>query len=341
MSLQVSENTYLPWHEAHFRQLLAERGRLPHAVLIHGREGIGKLKFARAAAQTLLCESPQSGLMCGLCAACGWFGAGSHPDFRLIEPAALAESEEAEQGTGKSSARILIEQIRDLADFINVSSHRGGAKVVLIHPAEALNPNAANALLKGLEEPPAATYFLLVAHRIHFLLPTLRSRCRHIALPVPTADAAAAWLGAQGVPDPALALAHTGNAPLLALALDGREFWRRRHDFLDHMAARPFDPLATAEQVCDCPMRDVLTWLQKWTFDLVFQKIAGRIRYNPDRVSAIAATAARIEPVPILRLHRELLKLQRVIDHPLNPRLLLEQLLLDYTAAVESSHRAS
>lgn len=337
--MQATVNQCLPWHEASFRQLLEERGRLPHALLIHGRGGIGKLRFASALSQALLCESPSAG--CGRCDACGWFASNNHPDFRLIEPAAPEEADQEEQASSKGRARILIEQIRGLADFINVSSHRGGSKVVVIHPAEALNVNAANALLKNLEEPPEGALFLLVTHRIQFLLPTIRSRCRQIALPAPKEDEAVAWLTAQGLPEPHLALAHTGNAPVLALELEEGDFWQRRNAFLAHVADRRFDPLTAAEEVCDYPLREVVGWLQKWTFDLVLQKCLGKVRYNPDRASAIAALSAEVDPVRMLRFHREVLGLQRVIDHPLNPRLLLEQLLLDYAATLKHTTAAS
>lgn len=331
----------LPWHRSPFERLISTRAQLPHALLIHGRQGIGKLLFARSLAQSLLCEAPTgAGVACERCPACGWFESSNHPDFRLIEPGSLAESEEDESAPDKGSTQILIEQIRELPDFINISSHRGGAKVVLIQPAEALNVNASNALLKNLEEPPPDTFFLLVAHRVHYLLPTIRSRCRQMALPGPEPEAAIEWLRAQGVQDAALALAQTGNSPLLAQQLAGREYWEQRDSFLTHIADRKFDALSVAEQIRDYPVYDVVGWLQKWTFDLVFEKFLGKVRYNPDYAAAITALAAHIEPVGVLRFHRGLVRLQRVIHHPLNPRLLLEQLLLDYAAALESGTAA-
>jgi DNA polymerase-3 subunit delta' len=279
-------------------------------------------------------------MACTSCPACGWFESANHPDFRLVEPGHETEREEEEQGAAKGSARILIEQIRELADFINVSSHRGGPKVVVIQPAEALNANAANALLKNLEEPPPGTFFLLATHRPHFLLPTIRSRCQQIALAAPEPEAAIAWLRAQGARDPALALAQTGNAPLLAQQLTEREeYWQQRDSFLEHIAVPGFDALAAAEEVCGFAVRDIVGWLQKWTFDLVFQKFLGKVRYNPDRAAAISALAARVDPLTVLRFHREVLRLQRVIDHPLNPRLLIEQLLLDYAGALDTAPR--
>ena len=327
-----------PWHKTELERLIGGKGRLPHALLMHGRQWIGKLLFARALAQSLLCENPAtSGVACGRCAACGWFDSGHHPDFRLIEPGSLTERAEDEQvAEKKASLQIIIEQIRELPDFIHISSHRGGAKVILIHPAEALNISAANALLKSLEEPPAGAYFLLVAHRVHYLLPTIRSRCQPVGLAGPEPDAAIEWLRAQGVADPVLALAHTGNSPLLAQQLAGQDYWQQRDFLLQRIAERTFDPLLVAEQIRDYPVQHVVNWLQKWTFDLVFQKTLGKIRYNPDYATQITALSARIEPLSALRLHREFVRLQRAINHPLNPRLFLEQLLLDYAGLFES-----
>src|SRR5262249_20615802 len=139
----------LPWHTETLRALLGRRDRLHHAMLVRGQEGIGKLHFARAAAQALLCEQPKAGLACGACTACNWFEQGSHPDFRLLQPESLAESPApGEGGEGrerKPSVQIAVDRVRELTDFLNLSSHRGGVRVTLIHPAESLNPNAANA----------------------------------------------------------------------------------------------------------------------------------------------------------------------------------------------------
>src|SRR5262249_37640554 len=135
-----------PWHKSAFQSVLARRAQLPHALLLRGARGIGKLAFAEALAAALLCEKPvKDGTACRACASCGWLGQGSHPDFRRLEPESLAKREEAEpapEKKEKASTQISVDQARSLADFINVSSHRGGNKVVLIHPAESLNVNA-------------------------------------------------------------------------------------------------------------------------------------------------------------------------------------------------------
>lgn len=329
-----------PWHQVEFQRLLLARQRFPHAVLLHGPAGVGKVQFGLSAAQALLCEAPgASHLPCEQCPACAWFEAGNHPDFRLIAPDAGTEAREGEEGAREDGIRILIDQIRALPDFINVTSHRSGSKVVLIHPAEALNVNAANALLKSLEEPPARTVFILVSHRPHFLLPTVRSRCQQIALPAPDRAAAVEWLDAQDVADASLALAQAGGAPLLAQRFADKEHSQRRDSFLKRMAVQPFDALVLAEEIRDFPVRDVLMWLQKWSFDLILEKFLGRVRYNPDYAAAISSLAGQMEALAALRFHRAVVGLQRVADHPLNARLLYEQLLLDYASLVGASRQ--
>jgi DNA polymerase-3 subunit delta' len=210
-----------PWNQPILDSLVARAERLPHALLVHGPQGVGKLALAERLAQALLCEGRRK--PCDACDACRWFLAGNHPDFRRLEPEALARQPEMaeEDGPAKKtrqpSIEIKIEQVRGLADFLNVGSHRGGRRVALVHPAEHMNPPTANALLKGLEEPPAAAMFILVSHRPAQLLPTIRSRCVGVPMPIPPREAALKWLAEQGVKDAGRALAYAGGAPLRAL----------------------------------------------------------------------------------------------------------------------------
>lgn len=322
-----------PWHSRPFEALLTRTDRLPHALLLRGREGIGKLAFADAVARALLCESPQAGgRACGQCVACAWMEQGSHPDFRRLVPESFTQPVEAEQGGEKKpSDQIQIGQVREIGDFIVMTSHRGGAKVVLIHPAETLNVHAANALLKNLEEPPPRTTFLLVAHRWHQLLPTIRSRCEQVVLAPPSHAVARDWLGRQKLRDADLALAQAGGAPLLALKFD-EDYWRQREALLTAITRPGFDSLTTAEQLRETAPALVVGWLQKWAFDLVSHKVTGSVRYNPDLLDAVATTAARLDLIEALRFQRYMVRLQRIISHPLNTRLFLEQLLLTYAA---------
>ncbi len=221
-----------PWNEPLLESLKHRAGRLPHALLIHGAQGVGKRALAQRIAQLLLCEARDAARKpCGACEGCRWYAGGNHPDFRRLEPEALApppdaaaaeEEGEAPARRSKPSLEIKIDQVRELADFLNIGSHRGGLRVALVHPAEEMNVNAANALLKALEEPPAGAVFLLVSHRPARLLPTIRSRCVALPVAIPPREAALRWLSGQGMPDAERWLAYAGGAPLRALDYAGK-----------------------------------------------------------------------------------------------------------------------
>jgi len=330
----------LPWHRSNLERILMEGAALPHALLIRGPAGIGKLAFAQAIAKALVCEQRKREVTaCGQCSACDWVEQRSHPDVRVVEPDKLAEPVEDDAGEKKKGGhQIGVEQVRALAEFVNLSSHRGRAKVIVVHPAEALNPNAANALLKSLEEPPPATYFLLVSHRWHQLLPTIKSRCRQVLLPLPDRESARAWLAEQGVSHPEVALAQAGGAPVSAAGL-GAEYWEQRAAFVREIAAADFDPLRSAERLRDLAAADAVRWLQQWSYDMALSASVGRTRYNPDFAEAVAHAAHRAGALDTLRFHRRMLGWQRVINHPLNPRLFLEQLLLSYADLLRGAGR--
>ncbi len=328
-----------PWHEADFKQLLARSARLPHALLFKGPKGIGKLAFARGLAASLLCEkTARADTACGVCPSCLWIANDAHPDFRLVQPEVDAADESVEPAAApeKKKQRIIaIAQIRALSDFINMTSHQGRAKVILVHPAETLNAAAFNALLKSLEEPPPETYFLLVSHRPHLLPATIKSRCQQVALAGPPPLAAANWLHDQGIDDPQLAMAQAGGAPLLAQELNETEYWVARSQFLQGLGARDFDALALAERSAAQPVPQLLGWLQKWTLDIAYKKFINKIRYNPDHDAALAGLAQRMDGLAVLRYHRQLIRLQRMVEHPFNVRLLYEDLLLAYGALLQ------
>ena len=326
--------TIYNWHNAVFQQMVqrAQRtSRLPHALLFKGPPGIGKRDFAAALAQGLLCEQPVAPVTaCNACQACHWFSTQSHPDCRLLQPEAAEVPDDDEPTDKKKKRDISIAQVRSLADFVNVTAHRSGAKVVMIQPAEAMNVNAANALLKSLEEPPPNIYFLLVSDRPNLLPATIRSRCQQVALPPPSAQDAAAWLAEKGVSQPDLALAQAGGAPLLAVELDNDDYWRSRQQLLDGLSSREFDPLALAERIATQPIPQIINWLQRWSYDLASVSFGQKLRYNPDRKEALISATKRMKPLEILHFHRELVRFQRIVNHPLNPRLLLEDLMLRY-----------
>jgi len=315
------------WQKNSWQQLLDLRAKLPQALLIHGPVGIGKQALAEVFAQLLLCEGPgELPAPCGHCDGCRWFQAGSHPDFRRLEPEILARqrvSVEAEDEPApaaakpqKASSEIKVDQVRELDGFLNLHSHRGGRRVVLVHPAEAMNANAANALLKGLEEPQADAHFILVSHRPARLLPTIRSRCVALPVALPKPEDVGPWLKEMRVADAERWLAFAGGAPLraVAYATGAGELIARYRQALE---TRDFDALAA---VNDREQLEALAEvLQKHALDVALASCAGRGRFGQANASPNA--------VAWLRYARQMGKNRMLASHPLNPRLFAGEMI--------------
>ncbi len=336
--------TPFPWHRAALARLLADRGQLPHALLVHGPTGIGKAEFARALAAGALCESPRASLACEACVSCHWFSQGNHPDFREIVPEADAEDDgdaaevpPVAKAEKAKSLVIKIDQVRAVADFVALSTHRAGYRVLLVHPAEAMHPAAANALLKTLEEPPPFTLIVMVSDRPARLLATIRSRCRQLALPVPPPAEALQWLRELGVAQPQTALAGAGGAPLLArdLAEPGEAELRRR---LLAELARPsgVDVVLFAASIERGSVERMIYWMQTWVHDLVRTRLAGGARHHADFAQALQSRARASNLDALFELERTLSEARRLSAHPLNARLLAEHLLMAYNRATSA-----
>jgi len=337
-------STY-PWQEDAWTRLQAMRARLPHAILFHGPAGIGKADFIEAFAQALLCENVRpDGHACGTCASCGWFAQGNHPDYRRVRPEALedevpaaegdeAPAEEKKTKSKTASKEIKIEQVRALADFMNISTHRQGLRVVVLYPAEALNMPASNALLKTLEEPPPGTVFLLASNGLDRLLPTILSRCRKFALPMPDHAQALAWLEAQGVQDADGWLREQGGAPLAAL-VQAETGSREELDGLLQVLAQPSvdAALRSADKLSKAPLASLVAWQQRWLYDVFSYKLSGVIRYYPRYQRELAALAGRVHVANLMQAIKSTNERRAVADHPLSAKLFVEDMLLDYTS---------
>jgi len=313
-------------HKTVWDRLLGALDRLPHALLIHGAPGLGKLELAERFAQLLLCEkSGKSRAACGACEGCRWFLADDHPDVRYLEPEAFARhkifGKDPEKENEKPSAQIIIKQTRALADFLNLASYRGGRRVAIVYPAEEMNPSTANSLLKGLEEPPAGAMFLLVSHRPSALLPTIRSRCVPVPVPLPEPKAAIGWLESRGVNEAARWLAFAGGAPLRALEYASGDRGAAIEQALRIAAAR--DPAACDKALLE-PLAEVL---QKIALDRAFVSLTGQAKYSPG-MKAVAAEDARAW----LAYARNLGEHRMLVRHPLNPKLLAADLLAEMPA---------
>ncbi|MBD3866885.1 MAG: DNA polymerase III subunit delta' [Acidobacteria bacterium] len=247
------------------RKILAG-GRIPHAYLFHGPAGVGKWDAVLAFSRTLLCTddgAAEQGAPCGRCRSCHQVAAASHPDFYRIGlypkkefPKSPRPKEEIppmaldfDPGEHELLTQVRIQQIRWLNTQASHPPAEGSRRVFVIDPADRLNPQAQNAILKTLEEPASRSIIVLVTTRPHALLPTIRSRCISIGLrPVDPLELAA-LLEEKGYTrqEAEIRSALSGGRPVAAETLDLPVMKSRRAGFLADLRALAASPAALAE----------------------------------------------------------------------------------------------
>lgn len=325
-----------PWLMAPLQEALA----LPRAqaVLLASLPGLAAFEAGQALAKAWLCEQGEGrSPACGVCPACHLFDQRSHPDAHWLLPAALRvrlgwqEAEAEGAGKAKPSQEIRIDEVRAMLGFAQATRGRSRGKVVLIHPAEALNLVAANALLKTLEEPGGSLRFVLVSEAAEALLPTIRSRCQCIALPAPASEQGTAWLlGRQSGLDPldaAALLRGAGDRPQQALD------WLRAGLSAPALAAFP-RAVARAElgDFSTWPVAAVIDLLQRLCGDLLRVTQGAQPRYfAPEQLPKARQSA------PLLAWAATLRAARAKADHPLQLALWLEALALQAQAALRAA----
>lgn len=326
----------LPWLDAPLAQARRQRA---HALLVHGPSGVGQFEMAVALAETWLCEhDDEAARPCGRCVGCRQMSTRRHPDCLLLAPAALLETlgwagtagEEGEaegggsdggEGGARSKAKpsrdIRVDEVRRAIAWTQQTSSRGRGKVLLLHPATAMNAVAANALLKTLEEPPSGVRMVLTASDPETLLPTIRSRCQRLALSLPTNDEALCWLDAHGVADAAVLLAAAGGRPQDALALHREGFDATRWQRLPRAVAA-----GDAAPLSGCTVARAVDTLNRLCHDLMLGAAGAAPRYfAPGCLPAGASLPA------LAAWARTLQRAARHDEHPWNAPLLLEALV--------------
>lgn len=252
-----------PWQLAQWEKLneLVARDRLPHALLLSGPRHVGKQQFADVLAQGLLCSEPLAGYACGRCKHCHLLAAQSYPDLLYVEP-----EEERKP--------IKIDAIRELGEFLGKTAQQGSWKVAVISPAENMNTNAANALLKNLEEPKGKTLLLLVSHNPSRLPATIRSRCRILKFATPERAKVLPWLQ-QVLPernDHQTLLQQAGGRPLWALKLLETGLLEEQQGLEQVMlevSRRDVTPLEAAAVCMKLDDLTALDWLQSFVLKCI------------------------------------------------------------------------
>lgn len=331
----------LPWLEAPLREALQHQRA--HALLVRAAQGVGGLEFMLGLAQAWLCEAEPAQRPCGRCASCGLLHAQSHPDLFLLVPEALrvergwlapAQDDDGAKAKRKPSRQIRIDDVRAAIDWVARSSSRARAKVVLLYPAEAMNPQSANALLKTLEEPPGDARLLLGTTDPALLLPTVRSRCQLLALQGPTPQQAVSWLAEQDTADPVELLAAAGGRPLLARSMAERGIDARSWQALPRavLAGR-------ASVFAGWPIPLVIDALAKLCHDAMRLRAGGEPLYFAAQAVPCGADAAALNDWA-----RALSRSAAQAEHPWNETLLVEALVAqarlswqDATTAAPSS----
>jgi len=318
------------------------RGALHHAYLLAGPEGVGKALAARALAQAANCEAGAPDDACGACPPCRKIAREVHPDVLWVR----TEREMARAGSwepkgGRTPSRdVVVDQVRELVDRrLSLRRHEGRRRVVVIDPADAMNVQAQNALLKTLEEPPPDTTLVLVAAAADALLPTVRSRCLRVPfapLPAPLVEARLAAAGRTPA-EARLAAALAPGSLGRALALDAAALDARRGAVEEAAGLGPDDALswieyARARGADRESARETCELLLVWLRDLVAVGAAGpgAPLALPDLAAATAAAGARVGPVEALRRRDGVRRALAALRQNASPALALERMLIGW-----------
>jgi len=315
----------LTWLNKPWQQLNQARvqGRLPHALLIKGQNGVGKRVLAEQLAAALLCEQVDAeGQPCGQCRSCGWLQAGTHPDLLWVTP------EEADKA-------IRIDQIRALNTALVMTSHAGRYKVAIIQPADAMNVNAANGLLKTLEEPAENTLLLLLTAAPGRLPATVRSRCQRLEIALPDTDSAQRWLMAEGVdPDSSVRYLKLANgAPLQARQMadtDDSVVRDQRLEQLQAIFAGQLDPVQTANDWMGESERQTLEWWRVWLQELVRWQLAGQHPPDADVAQKLRQIVETVDCRQLFDISDGVTSALNTIGSGLNRQMVLEDLLISW-----------
>jgi DNA polymerase-3 subunit delta' len=305
-------------------------GRLPHALLIHDSVGAGGDWLANWAASVAMCLAPGEA-PCGKCLGCVRVANNQHPDLVRVHPI-------------EDSKQLRIEQVRDLAQELSLTSHQGGYKVGILSPADSMNRFAANALLKTLEEPPARTLLILVASQPSRLPATILSRCQKLKVRAPTRAESLEWLQAtRGAEDWNGVLDVLGDAPFLAAESDPKTIpalGAETRRTLEELEAGDADPVATAERWhrADTGLR--LRCFETWLTDRIQRQFAPGTSGEIKPPAPLPRSLSIMNIRALFELAEGVRDLRSSLDVPINRSLALE-LLFRRLASQRSASRQS
>ncbi len=316
------------WQQSHWNDfvLRVRNNSIPHAFLLASQEGFGAESMAIAMGQYLLCMSPTDEIVCGRCKACMLLNAGTHPDLKSVTP----------ESAGK---QIKVDQVREISGFVSKTAQQGGRKVIVLYPAEAMNLNAANALLKNLEEPSGETIFILVSNEQSRLLPTIRSRCAKVSMPVPDQVLALDWVKGLNIENASELLLEAGGAPLLVKDWHEQGILQERSSLISALADLGLGRLEPMNFAKKWSNKDPLFVIQimMHAVDSILSKALGR--QSCPKAYDLLVKSMESSSHKHLFLFRDRLcskKAQLLGPSNLNPALVIEELTLDWMGLTKS-----
>lgn len=331
---RVLDTSPLPWHRDRWQQAVSlfKSGSAGHAYMLSGEADTGKRHFAMMLAEYLLCRQPLADAACAVCSVCLLNAAGNNPDLLSIEP---------EEG----SKQIKVDQIREIRQFLETRSHGFGKRVIILDTAESLGISSANALLKGLEEPPQDVIFLLISDRPKAVLATISSRTQVFRLPRPERSEVLAWLLTSGTVQSA------ADLELIIDLAQGRPFVARAilesgtasqlqeiGDTLLSIAQGKDYPVAVASRFSKSQCTEFLSVLLYWLSELSKHRLTGAetlLKGQSLRTAALLlrseGTDASAQTKSLLGLYSAVAAAQGQMIGSSNPntQLMLEDLLLE------------
>lgn len=291
--------------------------RAPQALLLHDSPGAGGDQLALWVARLLLCTAPDR--PCGRCNGCLAVRQGRHPDLTELR---LEED----------SQQIKVDQVRGLTQELALASHQGGWRIALIDPADALNRNAANSLLKTLEEPPPRTLLVLVAQQPSRLPATIHSRCLRVRIRPPSRSESLGWLErTHGSGDWNAVLDVIGEAPLVAARMDPKVVAQLKEETLaalNELASGGGDAAATADRWARSDLELRLACFEKWLTDRIRSRLGATLDSVKLRPGSHAPGGATVSnPPKLFGLLDRLREFRVALTGSMNRALALESLL--------------
>ena len=338
-----------PWLEKPADTLRKMREKLPGGILIYGPRGSGTFELAVWFASLVVCTNPTNGEPCGVCKECLLAKAGTHPDLKFV----LSETEAVmrpEPQTGKISPlpkgksyskQIVIEQVREISEFLSVTAFRSGRRAVVIYPADTMSEDQSSALLKTLEEPPEGTVLILTADDLNSILPTIRSRCQLVRVTPPNREQGIQYLKKQRVRNPEGELARLGGLPLLIHETSPGVLLDKKDEQLILSLLVKGPELTGAEVIgsikSELAPGPVLAVMQRWYWDVNAVAMGLPARYFPELEARARELAKRLDVKRLYALAEVLNSATRTKDHPLSKKLTVQTLLIDYATILKNS----